>query len=349
VVIVWHKDLMLMIDENTLSYWGKALASVVAFGVVGAFIDFYVGKPGQRRVRDWLETWWLKFSEFRWGTLGRDEAVFALAIIDRQFGNRLFSARRMTATSILMVLLNIIILVHIIVQYTAVVGVFGGSTDWYSFRQIYFWIFLACLFISATLSFSLTRFASAKIVTILTEFPFLNLFGLLLLVCFQYALLCYWTPTVDTIRYTTINQVAYPCYFYACDYSPFGITEMLSSLRRLFTSLRALSPSLQMHNFVSAFSYPSEPLSVTEVFQFRLSTLLSAFIFVARLSITAIFITSFFLQTLQGPIMTLWARVIESDKPVFTLVFGGAATLAKATLPFPDIRTASDAPTDPLK
>jgi hypothetical protein len=28
--------------------------------------------------------------------------------------------------------------------------------------------------------------------------------------------------------------------------------------------------------------------------------------------------------------MTIWARLIESEKPIFTLVFGGAAALLKA-------------------
>jgi hypothetical protein len=28
--------------------------------------------------------------------------------------------------------------------------------------------------------------------------------------------------------------------------------------------------------------------------------------------------------------MTLWARIIESDKPIFTLLFSGTAALAKA-------------------
>jgi hypothetical protein len=42
------------------------------------------------------------------------------------------------------------------------------------------------------------------------------------------------------------------------------------------------------------------------------------------------FILSFLLKPLQIPIMTLWARVIESDKPVFTLLFGGIATIVKA-------------------
>jgi hypothetical protein len=48
-----------------------------------------------------------------------------------------------------------------------------------------------------------------------------------------------------------------------------------------------------------------------------------------RFLLTATFLTSFFLQPLQHPIMVLWARVVESDKPVFTLLFAGAASVAK--------------------
>ena len=79
-----------LIDESTLSSWGKALAIVAAFGVVGAFIDFYIGKPGQRRVRDWLETWWLRLSYVCWGNIGQEEALFAVQVMDRLFGKRFF-------------------------------------------------------------------------------------------------------------------------------------------------------------------------------------------------------------------------------------------------------------------
>jgi hypothetical protein len=41
--------------------------------------------------------------------------------------------------------------------------------------------------------------------------------------------------------------------------------------------------------------------------------------------------TSYLLGPLQSPIMLVWARVIESEKPVFTLVFGGIGAALKAT------------------
>ena len=28
--------------------------------------DFWIGKKGEKRVRDWLETWWLRLSYVRW-------------------------------------------------------------------------------------------------------------------------------------------------------------------------------------------------------------------------------------------------------------------------------------------
>jgi hypothetical protein len=48
-----------------------------------------------------------------------------------------------------------------------------------------------------------------------------------------------------------------------------------------------------------------------------------------RLLLAVIFIVSYMLRPLQSGILALWARIIESEKPVFTLVFGGIAGLAK--------------------
>jgi len=55
-------------------------------------VDFYIGKPGQRRVRDRLEMWWLRLSDVRWGNFGRGEALCAVQVMDRIFGRRIFAA-----------------------------------------------------------------------------------------------------------------------------------------------------------------------------------------------------------------------------------------------------------------
>jgi hypothetical protein len=44
---------------------------------VGKFLDFWIGKAGQQRLKDRLETWWLRVSYVRWDNLGREEALFS--------------------------------------------------------------------------------------------------------------------------------------------------------------------------------------------------------------------------------------------------------------------------------
>jgi len=50
---------------------------------------------------------------------------------------------------------------------------------------------------------------------------------------------------------------------------------------------------------------------------------------VTRLILAGIFVGSFFMRPLKYPISLLWRRIVESDKPIFTMVFGGAAAVAK--------------------
>jgi hypothetical protein len=72
---------------------------------LGAVIDFLVGKAGQKRARDRLETWWIKFDDVRWNNFGREEAEFAISLIDRWCGRRLFSLGRWVFVLIISVML----------------------------------------------------------------------------------------------------------------------------------------------------------------------------------------------------------------------------------------------------
>jgi hypothetical protein len=49
-----------------------------------------------------------------------------------------------------------------------------------------------------------------------------------------------------------------------------------------------------------------------------------------RLALAAIFVSSYMLKPLHKVISVLWARIVESDKPIFTILFGGGAAAAKA-------------------
>jgi hypothetical protein len=47
--------------------------------------------------------------------------------------------------------------------------------------------------------------------------------------------------------------------------------------------------------------------------------------------LSIVFVGSFLLKPLvMRPISLVWARIVESEKPVFTVIFGGAAAFATA-------------------
>ena len=50
-----------------------------------------------------------------------------------------------------------------------------------------------------------------------------------------------------------------------------------------------------------------------------------------RLNLSIIFLGSFMLRPIiMRPVNLVWRRIVESDKPVFTMTFGGAAAFATA-------------------
>jgi hypothetical protein len=59
--------------------------------------------------------------------------------------------------------------------------------------------------------------------------------------------------------------------------------------------------------------------------------MLTTFPSLMRFAISIVFIGSFLLKPLvMRPVNLVWRRIVESDKQVFTLIFGGAAALATA-------------------
>src|SRR6516164_2839285 len=87
----------------------KNIASaIIAIGGVGAFIDFLIGKAGQERAKDFLLRWWVRFDDVHWRNFGREEGLFAAQLIERWFGRRIWSNRRITASfALLFVFLSI--------------------------------------------------------------------------------------------------------------------------------------------------------------------------------------------------------------------------------------------------
>jgi hypothetical protein len=109
-----------------------------------------------------------------------------------------------------------------------------------------------------------------------------------------------------------------------------NIDKVLDSLKHFISIYNTQGLILDPKNVLMFLYYVDVDAGFPQIFMLHLSAFTNALSSFIRLSIMTIFMLSFFLKPLQNAIMTLWVRVIESDKPVFTLVFGGTAALAKA-------------------
>jgi len=81
---------------------------VALVGGLGAFIDFLIGKTGQERAKDFLLRWWVRFDDVQWKNFGKEEGLFAAQLIEKCFGKRIWSARRIAAALLLLILFLII-------------------------------------------------------------------------------------------------------------------------------------------------------------------------------------------------------------------------------------------------
>jgi hypothetical protein len=70
------------------------LLGPLGLGAIGYFIDFYLGKRGQEKVKDWLLKGWSAFDDMKWYNFSEKEAQYFVSLQDRVFGARLISWQR---------------------------------------------------------------------------------------------------------------------------------------------------------------------------------------------------------------------------------------------------------------
>jgi hypothetical protein len=287
---------------------------------VGAFIDFYIGKSGQKLVKGWLETWWLRFSYVDARNFGREEALFAVAVMDRVFGRRFFSVRRVCAVTVAAILSSAIPLATTIVRAErAGAGTVLVPSD---FHLTYFSVVL----IAFSASVTITRTIAAKSANLLSTTPNLNVVMLLALLMAQLLLLVFLSPIISlllglvAILFTNGEQLVWIELSATMHLSLNGFWDSLS--RPLFFPdlTRVITSGINFE--------PVHPLMLRPAYT-AIGSVLALASSAGRLALTVIFLGSYLLKPLYGVISTLWLRVIESDKPIFTLLFGGAAAAAQ--------------------
>jgi hypothetical protein len=310
-----------------------AIATIVAFGGMGALIDFWIGKAGQKRVRDWLETWWFRLSYVRKSNFGRHEAAIAAAVMGRLFGDKLTARRRWASV---VALLAVFVAFGLLRWMTAPTMPGSALRDW-----DYGALALLSSAILCALSLSITVRLAKAISRKLPDGLLANTGAFLLLLTLQLGMMELWLQTQAGLALSqafafAMGSTAPRSYAsYLTERLFFGLLYPLTSISMWYEGAvwNGLASIPALLNEVLTVSYretfggeaPRDAVQLCE----DAGLALHLAVFWARLFISAAFLLSCLLRPVQDAILTLWARIVESDKPVFTLCFGGTAAIVK--------------------
>jgi hypothetical protein len=291
---------------NTLL--ANVLKTTIAFGGVGAVIDFLIGKGGQTKVKDWLEIQWYRFSDIKWNNFEQKEAKLSISLMDKICGPTLFCVRRLISS--LLLVFTIFVVTTIVMMWKQV------TTDISVLSVKYYVIGLVTLSIDTVvfgISVSLTRQISVICEASCRLYKRYNLLLFTVLLLIHYSLLVIWGPIVRTL-----TEVPWSW--------GFGwVSVYLVNLKDELLNQELYIPG----NFIDRVyrdyrAHSLEPMGAYNASRDSINYVANVW----RILIAIIFASSYVLSRLLKPLSLLWARIVESDKPVFTLIFGGAAGAA---------------------
>jgi hypothetical protein len=307
------------------------LTTLAACTGVGAFVDFYIGKDGQKRVKDWLETWWYRLSDIPVRAVGREEALNALRVIDYLFGPKLFSWKRLrSACGFKLISLCVFPWLYFVIGLVRGLNIELIDLD---MSQLVWEVIVICI------SFSICKGLIAITISILRENYFLNFVIAFILLMTQLLFFLYLGPLMSSVvsmtastiivgisdyfrtgslnyAFTTVTFIAKMLYLELEHTHPWANGPIATLWKMLAIPVRAFivgddASTLEIH------------MEVSDTFDF-----LGLNLFRALLALG--FFGSYLLLPVWPRILTLCARVIESDKPVFTVVGAGIGGFASA-------------------
>jgi hypothetical protein len=308
----------------------STLTTIAACGGVGAFVDFWIGKGGEKRVRDWLETWWLRFSYVNVRNFGREEANFAVTVLNRLFGREPFSQRHLIATVVTLTVAS----APPVIATTVLAFRHNVRINWYPSPDLDgMTISIAAIFF--LVSITLTIVAAEKGTRLIGRYPKAGFLFLLAALAFQYIIFVIWAPAAFFVR-TMIAVTILETKMLPLPSSPNEFFMTLISIVEIVEhELGDLSNGLARYwslDYVPSIRSDMAYISLDSASpNFSWSTSLIGFVgSLGRIVLTFVFILLFSIKPLHTTLSTLWLRVVESDKPIFTLLFGGGAAAAKA-------------------
>jgi hypothetical protein len=282
---------------------------VVLLGGSGALIDFLIGRTGQEKARDWLLKWWVIFDDVRWRNFGREEGLFAGWFLERWIGKRILSIQRIKAFGILTI--GSLLFYYLIEVYLSRFGFHVSCI--YCNLPIYHGVMAIFLnFIVFTTSISFTKFVTYRMAYLCGNSRIRNFTLFIMMLIANFFLLKYWVHFADVIRVGVLLAETNPSLQAEPD-----IHRTLDDYQKLIQERWEEAKSTY-----EVIQYSTDNLSFNVVGYF--ASLL-------RFVLSIVFVGSFLLRPIViRPISLVWARIVESDKPVFTVIFGGAAAFASA-------------------
>jgi hypothetical protein len=309
------------LDTTALTRIG---ATVAAFGIVGACIDFSLGRSGRKRVKEQLADWWFKLSTLQWRSFGREEVKFAVQKMDDIFGS--FFSRRRLIILLMLFLCGIIFLYVPLLCDTNTELLLSRSYDFRYYTLIILTLIMSIVMFSISISF--TRNISSFLAFFLPNSVIASVIEFSLVVFMSFVLLCYLGGVslyiVLTILYTAKLLIAQTVYFaHWGSFIDWDIFKLFAD--NLFDPSR-FSINYVFNSLFKIDNYCGDIKTVGLAF----SHILSIFINVGRVLLSLAFLLSFLLCPIRDFLVGLLERLDDSDTPVFTLVLGGVAAVRKS-------------------
>jgi hypothetical protein len=206
--------------------------------------------------------------------------------------------------------------------------------DWVAWYSLFFQIGLALIIfiIGFSLSVSFTKLIALGMGRLCGNGSVRNLTIFSVSMIINYAFLCIWSPITTAIRYFVTSWVVL-----AGDMIDDILTGDISLAQAYSIVLPMLQNTLQsMHQII--YFYPTMATIVfttrsipLDIFAFFGASSVPSF---CRLLLSIVFVGSFLIgKRSMWSVSFLWGRIIDSDQPVFTLIFGGLVVKIKRKIP----------------
>jgi hypothetical protein len=335
------------LSGESMDRYIAALSAIGGLAAVGGFIDFMISRREQERLRDWMTNWWVRFEDVKWSNFGRKESEQALAMLDRLAGARLWSIKRWKFVGItslgLMLLVAIVLVIGLATPFaespdTPVRSFFDAANNYWQVTDFNIASVLIAVATCMALGLSISMFRLlAWIVVLLSPSGLIGFLFFAVLLLLQLILLLYWSSAVTELLIVPANLISNILLYD----DTYFVTETLridiqAALRKVFAppSMRILNLKFEVTRYFYWDRLLLQTMSPGEGWRhqaegFKFATDLASN--GLRIGFALVFLSSFVFGSVLKPFISrLWAGIIESKKPIFTMLLGGVATIYEA-------------------